>query len=156
MLIALSFHADWSPKGFGRCFPRRDTLALETKLQVSHVSEAVSELAYTHGLITVVRLGRKNVYYVREIGATSTMPPSDPDSFFKYLGQLGIYIKLTAFPVGVQYKPESRKFEDFPHVLRRIFSDYVNGLTPGKLDQAVRVNELTPVGSIIFPVLESS
>ncbi len=134
VLLALSLHADWS-KGFGRCFARRDALASETRLQVSHVSEAVRELAYKHRLITVVRIGRKNVYYIREIGATSPMPPSDPEPFFEYLGRLGIRLRFTLFPLGFHYHAGSRTFDEFPGILAQIFSDYMSGATASKLER---------------------
>lgn len=156
VLLALSLHADWSPNGYGRCFPRRDTLALETKLQVSHVSEAVGELSDTHRLLTIVRLGRKNVYYVREMGSTSLMPPSDPDPFFEYLGKLGVHLNLLVFPeLTVQYLPESRSFDDIPQILRRIFSDYVNGLTSARLSSAIKVNQATPTAGIVETALRT-
>lgn len=147
VLLALSLHADWSPKGFGRCFPRRDTLALTTRLQVSHVSEAVRELSQVHRLITVVRLGRKNVYYVRPIGETAPMPPSDPGPFFEYLGRLGIrLLPLEAGSRKVGYAEQSRRLDELPGLLLAIFSDYVHGLTTPKLEEALRINYAAPMG----------
>ena len=135
VLLALSLHADWRPEGLGRCYPKRDTLALTTNLQVSHVSEGIRALA-EDGIITVVRLGRKNVYYVREIGSTDRMPPSDAEPFFAHLRHLGIRI-VTSPDAKFIYAPGSRKFEEFPKLLRAIFSDYVNGLTPTKFETAL-------------------
>lgn len=130
VLLALSLHADWRPNGLGRCYPKRDTLALTTNLQVSHVSEGVRALAEA-GLITVVRLGRKNIYYVREIGSTAPMPPSDAEPFFLYVRRFGIRLELSP-DRKFQYAPGSRKFDEFPRIVRAIFSDYANGLTPSK------------------------
>ncbi len=130
VLLALSLHADWRPNGLGRCYPKRDTLALTTNLQVSHVSEAVKSLA-DEGLITVVRLGRKNLYYVRQIGSTERMPPSDPEPFFAYLRQLGIRLAIT--PAGhLQYVTGSRNFNELSPIVRAIFDDYIKGLIPRK------------------------
>ncbi len=144
VLLALSLHADWRAKGFGRCFPRRDTLALTTRLQVSHVSEAVRELSVTHRLITVVRLGRKNVYYVRPIGDTTPMPPSDAAPFFDYLGRLGIRLLPVEGQRKFGYAEQSKRFEDYSGVLLSIFSDYANGLTVQKLEEAWRANHSAP------------
>lgn len=141
VLLALSLHANWTTKGFGRCFPRRDTLALTTRMQVSHVSEAVRSLSVVHRLITVVRLGRKNVYYVRPMGDTSPMPPSDPDPFFEYLSRLGIRLMLADGQRKVAYAAGSRSFDDFPGILLMIFADYVNGLTTPKLEGALRLSQ---------------
>jgi len=107
-------------------------------LQVSHVSEAVRTLAEA-GLITVVRLGRKNIYYVRDMGATFAMPPSDVEPFFRYLRQLGI--RIVAAPDGLHYAPGSRKLDEFP-LAHAIFNDYANGLIPRKFGAAIEL--LTP------------
>jgi len=136
VLLALSLHADWRAAGHGRCYPKRDTLALSTNLQVSHVSEAVGTLAAA-GLITVVRLGRKNVYYVRAIGSNDTMPPSNAEPFFSYLRYLGI--RLMIHDGKLQYAPGSRTFEDLPPLLRAIFNDYVRGLIPRKRNAVVEM-----------------
>lgn len=135
VLLALSLHADWRPTGLGRCYPKRDTIALTTGLQVSHVSEAIGALAKL-GLITVVRLGRKNVYYVRPVGSVDPMPPSDAEPFFRYLRGRGVRLTLTA---GNQlaYGPESAKFEQLPPLLRAIFNDYANGLVTRKFMDAL-------------------
>jgi hypothetical protein len=96
-------------------------------MQVSNVSEAVRELA-KQGLITVVRLGRKNIYYVRAMGSATKMPPSDPEPFFEYLRELGVRLQLSADGKFI-YGAESFKIEG---IERAIFSDYMNGLTPSK------------------------
>jgi len=119
---------------------------MTTRLQVSHVSEAVRELSLVHRLITVVRLGRKNVYYVRPIGDVGAMPPSDPEPFFEYLGQLGIRLMMVDGPRKAAYVEQSRRFEDYPGILLAIFSDYANGLTIPKLEAALRVNQGAPMG----------
>jgi len=135
VLLALSLHADWRPAGFGRCYPKRDTIALATNLQVSHVSEAVSALSEV-GLITVVRLGRKNVYYVRQIGSSEPMPPSDAEPFFTYLRGLGI--RLIVAPDGqLHYATGSHRFENLPGLARAIFNDYASGLIPRKFNAAI-------------------
>lgn len=140
VLLALSLHANWTEFGHGRCFPKRDTLALTTKLQISHISEAVRALSQKHGLITVVRLGRKNIYYVRAIGRTERMPPSDADPFFNYLGTLGIKLALTDDD-QLTYMPNSKKLENFDTLLRAILSDYARGLVPRKIQAALHVNQ---------------
>jgi len=127
VLLALSLHADWRPNGWGRCYPKRETLALATNMQVSNVSEAVRELA-KQGLITVVRLGRKNIYYVRAMGSTAKMPPSDPEPFFAYLRERGVRLQPTTDGKFI-YGAESFKIEGID---RAIFSDYMNGLIPSK------------------------
>lgn len=142
VLLALSLHADWRPRGLGRCYPKRDTLALTTNMQISHVSEAVRELS-EQGLITVVRLGRKNIYYVRPMGATVPMPPSDPEPFFRHLREKGIRLQVAA-DGNLHYTADGRKFEDLDPLLRAIFSDYVNGLIPSK--SAAMVGLLAPNG----------
>jgi hypothetical protein len=134
VLLALSLHADWS-RGFGRCLPHRETIASLTRLQASHVSEAIKELAQKHRLITVVRIGRKNVYYIREIGAGGHMPPSDPASFFAYLGKLGIRFHRTTLPLGIRYLAERRRLEEHPRVLIRILEDYLTGSTAPTLER---------------------
>lgn len=142
VLLALSLHADWRPKGHGRCFPKRDTLALATQLQVSHVSEAIATLSKVHRLITVVRLGRKNVYYIRQVGDDKPMPPSDAAPFFEFLGQRGYLFAPIEGKSRVAYLPESRNLTDAP-LLLAIFSDYVRGLTAERLNDALRANLLS-------------
>jgi hypothetical protein len=142
VLLALSLHADWRPSGLGRCFPKRDTLALTTRLQISHISEAVKELSNAK-LITVVRLGRKNIYYVRPVGDVSPMPPSNAVPFFRHLAELGYYVMFAdeSFK-SMQYAPDSRNLAEEP-LLMSILSDYGRGLTKEKLVDAVVANMTT-------------
>ncbi len=148
VLLALSLHADWTAQGHGRCFPKRDTLALVTKLQISHVSESIRTLSTKHRLITVVRLGRKNIYYVRAIGETAPMPPSDPEPFFRWLGEQGIRLTLTD-DGRPAYLPGSRRFDDVASslLLQSILSDYVRGLVPEKLRGALMANQAVRQGA---------
>jgi hypothetical protein len=88
VLISLSLHADWTKLGNGRCFPKRETIARECRLQVSQVSDALPKLEKL-GLIHVARLGRQNIYFVRPIGAAFEMPPSNVEPFFAYLAENG-------------------------------------------------------------------
>lgn len=155
VLLALSLHADWRAGGHGRCFPKRDTLAISTGLQISHVSEAVGTLAKLR-LITVVRLGRKNIYYVRGIGSTLPMPPSDPNPFFAWLGEQGLKLGLIEVPErpgastlardpGSQRQPN--ELEEWP-LLAAILGDYANGLRPEKLRTAVMANRSATMGAL--------
>jgi len=146
VILALSLHANWAALGHGRCFPKRDTLALATKLQISHISEAVRSLSERHGLITVVRLGRKNLYYVRAIGVTERMPPSNAVPFFKYLGNLGVRLVLADGQLA--YAPGSKRLED-RSLLLAIVSDYVQGLIPRKLREALEANKSQAEGSVL-------
>ncbi len=139
ILLALSLYADWTKTGDGRCYPRRDTLALTTDLEISHVSESVRTLSSTHHLITVVRLGRKNIYYVRAIGETAPMPPSDPVPFFRYLAHRGV--RLNLIEGHIVYDPETRlKLDQLSPLHVAIVSDYVRGLTALRLAEAVNAN----------------
>jgi hypothetical protein len=141
VLIALSLHADWRPNGLGRCFPKRDTLALTTRLQISHISEAVKTLSDDdHRLITVVRLGRKNIYYVRPVGETAPMPPSNAERFFKYLAEHGYFLGFANQNLKeLGYLNGSKNLGNDP-LLLSMLSDYANGLTRDKLVQAVVAN----------------
>ncbi len=140
VLLALSLYADWTQTGHGRCYPKRDTLALTTDLEVSHVSESVRTLAETHRLITVVRFGRKNVYYVRAIGETKPMPPSNPPPFFEHLAHSGVRLNLVNGQVV--YDPGTRlKLDHLPPIYKAIVSDYVRGLTSLRLTEAVQANQ---------------
>jgi hypothetical protein len=138
VLLALSLHADWRPKGQGRCYPKRDTLALTTRLQISHVSEAIGTLSEEHRLITVVRLGRKNVYYIRPVGDDKPMPPSNAEPFFRFLGERNYF--FAAHEGSIQYLPGSKNLADEP-LLLMIFSDYARGLTTQRLLEAMKANE---------------
>lgn len=140
VLLALSLYADWTQTGHGRCYPKRDTLALTTGLEISHVSESVRALADVHHLITVVRFGRKNVYYVRAIGETKPMPPSNPQPFFEHLAHCGV--RLTLLNGQVVYDPRSRlKLEQLAPLYKAIVSDYVRGLTALRLAEAIQANQ---------------
>ena len=139
VLLALSLYADWTQTGHGRCYPKRDTLALTTGLEISHVSESVRSLSATHHLITVVRFGRKNVYYVRAIGATELMPPSDPQPFFEHLAHRGV--RLNVVDGHVVYDPDTRlKLDQLPPLYKAIVSDYARGLTALRLADAIHAN----------------
>lgn len=140
VLLALSLHADWSVTGHGRCYPKRDTLALATDLEISHVSESVRTLSDVHHLICVVRLGRKNIYYVRQIGSTTPMPPSDAGPYFTYLSQRGVRFVLVGGELA--YATDTARVVDELGTLHRaIISDYQRGLTPARLAAAVQANQ---------------
>lgn len=142
VLLALSLYADWSQTGHGRCYPRRDTLAITTDMEISHVSESVRTLATAHHLISVVRLGRKNIYYVRAIGQTEAMPPSDPLPFFRYLATRGMRFNL--IDGQLVYDLETRiKLDKLSPLHAAIVSDYVRGLTSLRLADAVDANRST-------------
>jgi hypothetical protein len=131
VLIALSLHASWTKTGMGRCYPKRETIARECKIQVSQVSEALRKLAELR-IVTVVRLGRKNIYYVRPVGETIEMPPSNPEPFFAYLKTQGIRLRIDA-DGSLHYAPDSRTFEQSPPLLKAIFDDYLRGLRGAKI-----------------------
>jgi hypothetical protein len=136
VLLALSLHADWS-KGFGRCLPHRETIASLTKLHASHVSEAVRELAHEHRLITIVRLGRKNVYYIREIGSAARMPPSDPESFFAHLEELGVRFRRRLLPLAFDPIVGRRRRGALSAIVLNILDDYMAGTTAATLERWV-------------------
>jgi hypothetical protein len=155
VLLALSLHADWRAGGHGRCFPKRDTLAISTGLQISHVSEAVGTLARLR-VITVVRLGRKNIYYVRGVGSTLPMPPSDPDPFFAWLGEQGLKLALLEVPErpgsytlarDSGSRRQSNELDEWP-LLAAILNDYASGLRPEKLRAAVAANRSATMGAL--------
>lgn len=131
VLIALSLHASWTKTGMGRCYPKRETIARECRIQVSQVSEALRKLSDLR-VVTVVRLGRKNIYYVRPIGEAGEMPPSNPEPFFAYLKAQGIRVRIDA-EGALHYATDSRTFEDSPPLLKAIFDDYLRGLKGAKL-----------------------
>ncbi len=142
VLLALSLYADWSKTGHGRCYPRRDTLALATDLEISHVSESVRTLSRVHHLLTVVRLGRKNIYYVRAIGETAPMPPSDAVPFFRHLAHHGVRFRLVDGQL-VYSRTTKYRLEELPPLSAAIASDYIRGLTALRLADAVEVNRET-------------
>lgn len=140
VLIALALHANWTRDGLGRCFPKRETIARECNIGVTQVSEALRSLTDL-GVVTAVRFGRKNVYYVRPIGATYEMPPSNAGPFFTYLRRLGIKVEVKS-DGSIHYTADSKKFEDFPRLLYAIFEDYVRGLKGSKLVDAINESAL--------------
>lgn len=133
VLAALSLHANWTKNGNGRCFPKRETLARECRLQASQVSEALPKLEKL-GLIHVARLGRQNIYFVRPIGATYDMPPSNVEPFFAYLAENG-----HVFQVGEN--GELIQVEGDISTVRRIYkviaTEYELGLPIERLRKAV-------------------
>jgi hypothetical protein len=139
VLLALSLHADWSIAGTGRCYPKRETIAAETGLQVSQVSEAVRALAEDYGVLTVVRLGRKNIYYVRPVGADERMPPSGAVPFFEHLRTRGV---MLLFQDGKLYQASEARtqLEQLPKLYTAVTSDYIRGLPSAKLHEAVLAN----------------
>ena len=95
VLLALAKHANWSRDNgaIGRCYPSRETIANHTGMHPTHVSEALRGLQGA-GLVTTVRLGLKNVYYVRQVGQIEPMPPSGPVPFFQFLADHGVRFML--------------------------------------------------------------
>ena len=140
VLVCLSLHANWATMGLGRCFPKRETLARECGIQVSQVSEALRKLTAL-GVITAVRLGRKNIYYVRPVGERYEMPPSNPEPFFAHIAASGIRVQATAGG-GLSYAPGSKHFEDFQPVYRAVFDDYVRGLTATRLAEVLTYSRI--------------
>jgi hypothetical protein len=140
VLLALSLYADWTQTGYGRCYPKRDTIALATGLEISHVSESVRTLSDVHHLISVVRFGRKNVYYVRVIGETKPMPPSNAQPFFEHLAHNGVRLNLVNGEVV--YDPDTpKRLEHLTPLYKAIVSDYVRGLTSLRLADAIQANQ---------------
>lgn len=133
VLIALSLHADWSRTGNGRCYPKRETIARECRVQVSHVSEALPKLEQL-GLVHVARLGRKNVYFVRPIGATYVMPPSNAEPFFAYLAENGHEFQVDLDGALVQTAGDLRSIHP---IYTTIASEYELNLTEERLRAAV-------------------
>jgi hypothetical protein len=134
VLISLSLHADWSRTGNGRCFPKRDTIARECNLQVSQVSEALPQLEKL-GLVHVARLGRKNVYFVRPIGATHAMPPSNPEPFFAFMAANGHEFDVDE---NVQLVQTVGDLAAAHPIYKTIAAEYELNLTEERLRAAVR------------------
>jgi len=141
VLLALSLHADWRATGSGRCYPKRDTIASETGLQISQVSEAVRALSDEYRLLTVVRLGRKNIYYVRPVGSSDPMPPSGAAPFFEHLAHRGVGLTIQDDKL-YQIAESHANLNDLPKLYTAILSDYIHGLPKQRIREAVMANRL--------------
>jgi Helix-turn-helix domain len=132
VLVALSLHADWTRTGNGRCFPKRETIARECNVEVSHVSEALPRLEKL-GLLHTARLGRKNVYFVRPIGTEFHMPPSNAEPYFAFLAANGHEFIVDDGGVFKQVKGDLARLHPF---YTSIVTEYVNGLPHARLKTA--------------------
>ena len=140
VLISLALHANWTRDGLGRCFPKRETIARECNIGVTQVSEALRRLTHLR-VVTAVRLGRKNIYYVRPVGADYEMPPSNASPFFRYLRLQGITLDVKS-DGSINYGAGSEKFDEHPPLLKAVFEDYVRGLKGSKLVDAISESAL--------------
>jgi hypothetical protein len=134
VLACLSLHADWRRTGNGRCFPKRETIARECNLQLSQVSEALPQLEKL-GLVHVARLGRKNVYFVRPVGATYAMPPSNPEPFFAFMAANGHEFDVDEKMKLVQTIGDLTAIHP---IYKTIATEYELNLTEERLRAAVR------------------
>jgi len=134
VLTCLSLHADWRRTGNGRCFPKRETIARECNLQLSQVSESLPQLEKL-GLVHVARLGRKNVYFVRPIGSTLAMPPSNPEPFFAYMAANGQEFDVDVNALLVQTVGDLTTLHP---IYKTIATEYELNLTEERLRAAVR------------------
>lgn len=136
LLAALAVSAEITEEGLARCIAKREQLSTVCGLGSNHVSAVLRSLTFG-GFISAVRIGRRNVYYLNVPPLLKPLPP-DEIGFFRQLATQGVILRIPSVGL-VQYEKTSKAIEEVSPLERAVFSDYVNGLLPARLAEAVHL-----------------